>query len=137
MTNVGFPSLKTDKKFSSSPSWNDYKDWMNMTTWKDIIMKSFDKNMEGPPKLTNVPMSMNPKIVETWINETLEDAGHLDIPNIILLPSHKNPITWYGIDRISLTNAGIPNTYVDRIYRCLFVYSVGFFEMIKNCLDHT
>lgn len=56
-------------------------------------MKSFDKNMEGPPKLTNVPMSMNPKIVETWINETLEDAGHLDIPNIILLPSHKNPIT--------------------------------------------
>lgn len=79
-------------------------------------MKSFDKNMEGPPKLTNVPMSMNPKIVETWINETLEDAGHLDIPNIILLPSHKNPITRYGIDRITLTNAGIPNTYVDRIY---------------------
>jgi len=80
---------------------------------------------------------LNPKIIETWINETLEDAGHLDIPNIILLPSHKNPITRYGLDRISLTNAGIPNTYVDRIYWCLFVYSVGFFEMIKTCLDHT
>ena len=26
---------------------------------------------------------------------------------------------------------------VDRIYRALFVYSVGFYELIKNCLDHT
>lgn len=36
---------------------------------------------------------MNPKIVENWINETLEDAGHLDIPNVIVKPTHKNPIT--------------------------------------------
>jgi len=71
---------------------------------------------------------MNPKIVENWINETLEDAGHLDIPNIIVKPTHKNPITRYGIDWITLTNAGIPNNYVDWIYWCLFVYSVGFLK---------
>jgi hypothetical protein len=27
---------------------------------------------------------MNPKILETWINETLQDAEHLDIPGVIL-----------------------------------------------------
>ena len=26
---------------------------------------------------------------------------------------------------------------VDRIYRALFVYSVGFYELIKKCLQHT
>ena len=94
--------------------------------------------MSNENKLSNVqPNSLNPKIIETWINETLEDAGHLDIPNVILKPTHKNPITRYGIDRITLSNAGIPNEMIDRIYRCLFVYSVGFFEMIQKCLEHT
>ena len=26
---------------------------------------------------------------------------------------------------------------VSRIYRALFVYSVGFYELIKKCLEHT
>lgn len=79
---------------------------------------------------------MNPKVLETWINETLSDAEHLDIPGVILKPEHKNPISRYGIDRLALTNAGIPNELVDRIYRALFVYSVGFYELIKKCLCH-
>lgn len=77
---------------------------------------------------------MNPKVLETWINETLQDAEHLDIPGVILKPEHKNPISRYGIDRLALTNAGIPNEMVDRIFRALFVYSVGFYELIKKCL---
>ena len=36
-----------------------------------------------------------------------------------------------------MTNAGIPNEMVDRIFRALFVYSVGFYELIKKCLQHT
>jgi hypothetical protein len=85
-------------------------------------------------KMTN---KMNPKVLETWINETLQDAEHLDIPGVILKPEHKNPISRYGIDRLALTNAGIPNDMVDRIFRALFVYSVGFYELIKKCLQHT
>lgn len=80
---------------------------------------------------------MNPKILETWINDTLVDAEHLDIPGIMLKPAHKNPISRYGIDRITLNKAGIPNDTVDRIYRALFVYSIGFFELMKNCLEHS
>ena len=81
--------------------------------------------------------AMSSKVLETWINETLQDAEHLDIPGVILKPEHKNPISRYGINRIALTQAGIPSETVDRIYRAMFVYSVGFYELIKKCLEHT
>jgi len=80
---------------------------------------------------------MSPKVLETWINETLQDAEHLDIPGVILKPEHQNPISRYGIDRLVLFNAGIPTEVIDRIYRSLFVYSVGFYELIKKLLEHT
>ena len=82
-------------------------------------------------------VQMSPKVIETWINETLQDAEHLDIPGVILKPEHQNPISRYGIDRLVLANAGIPTNDIDRIYRSLFVYSVGFYELIKACLQHT
>ena len=74
--------------------------------------------------------------METWINETLADAEHLDIPGIIIKPEHKLPTSRYGIDRITLMNAGIPAETVNRVYRCLFVYSVGFYELIKKLVSH-
>ena len=77
-------------------------------------------------------VKMNAKVLETWINETLQDAEHLDIPGVILKPEHKPPIQRYGIARILLTQNRIPNEFVDRIYRALFVYSVGFYELIKK-----
>lgn len=82
-------------------------------------------------------VQMSPKVLETWINETLQDAEHLDIPGVILKPEHQNPISRYGIDRLVLFGAGIPSETIDRIYRSLFVYSVGFYELIKTCLQHT
>ena len=27
---------------------------------------------------------MNPRVLDTWINETLQDAEHMDIPGVIL-----------------------------------------------------
>ena len=82
-------------------------------------------------------VKMNRQVLETWINETLRDAEHLDIPNVILKPEHQSPISRYQIDRLVLTNAGIPPDMISRIYRALFVYSVGFYELIKKCLEHT
>ena len=80
---------------------------------------------------------MSPKILETWINETLTDAEHLDIPGVILKPESKNPIQRYGIDRHILNTEGVPNDQIDRIYRAMFVYSVGWYELLKKCLEHT
>jgi len=56
---------------------------------------------------------------------------------VLLNPEHMKPISRYGIDRLVLTNAGIPDDLVNRVYRALFVYSVGFYELIKKCLQHT
>jgi len=80
---------------------------------------------------------MSPKILETWINETLADAEHLDIPGVVLKPEHKNPISRYEIDKLTLHKAGISDETIDRIYRALFVYSVGFYELMRKCLEHT
>ena len=77
---------------------------------------------------------MSPKVLETWIDETLQDAEHLDIPGVILKPEHQKPTARYGIDRLILVNNKIPPEMVDRIYRALYVYSVGFHELIKKCL---
>ena len=79
---------------------------------------------------------LNPKIIETWINETLGDSEHLDISGVILKPEHKNPVSRYGIDKMTLTNAGIPAEMVDRLYKALFVHSVGFYEFLNSCFDH-
>ena len=61
-----------------------------------------DKKFKGtePPNTSNHTM-------ETWINETLNEAYHLEIPGILTEPAHKNPIYRYGIDRISLTSVGV------------------------------
>lgn len=80
---------------------------------------------------------MSPKVLETWIDETLQDAEHLDIPGVILKPEHQKPTIRYGIDRLTLVNANISPEAVERIYRSLFVYSVGFYELIKDCMAHT
>jgi hypothetical protein len=55
---------------------------------------------------------------------------------VILKPEHKNPVSRYGINRLTLTDLGIPNPTVDRAFRCLFVYSVSFYEMIKKLISH-
>lgn len=92
--------------------------------------KSTSKSERSGPK-------MSAKVLETWINETLYDAEHLDIPGVILKPEHKDPMPRYGIDRLTLQNAGINSELADRVYRALFVYSVGFYELIKKLLVHT
>ena len=42
---------------------------------------------------------MNTKVLETWVNDTLQDAETMDIPGVILKPENKHPARRYGIDR--------------------------------------
>ena len=83
-------------------------------------------------KTSDKGIRMNPKVIESWINETLADAEHLDVPGVLLKPEHKNPISRYGIDKLTLTNAGVPTQVIDRIFRALFVYSIGFYELMDK-----
>ena len=71
------------------------------------------------------------------MNETLADAEHLSIPGVILKPENKVPVMRYKIDRMTLMNGGIPSEAVNRIYRSLFVYSVGFYDLIVKWMEHS
>lgn len=51
----------------------------------------------GSSKPAGGGVTMSPKVLETWINETLQDAEHLDIPGVILKPEDKTPIQRYQI----------------------------------------
>lgn len=87
-------------------------------------------------KLKNSSTVLNSSIIENWINETLKDAEHLEIPGIIVKPGHKQPLSRYKIDKLYLHSQGVSMQDVERIYRSLFVYSVGFYEMITKCVQH-
>ena len=81
---------------------------------------------------------MNARVLETWINETLRDAEHLDIPGVVLKPEQHTPVRRYGIHRDRLTGeCGLSSELVDRIYRALFVYSVGFYELMQKAMEHS
>ncbi|CDW82298.1 UNKNOWN [Stylonychia lemnae] len=79
---------------------------------------------------------MNSKVstrfIEQWVNEILTDCQDLNIPGTISKPEHKQPLSRYGMDRMHLTNQGIPNDLVNRIYNSLFVYTLGFYSLIKE-----
>ena len=77
---------------------------------------------------------LNARVIEMWINDTLRDAENLDIPGVIVKPTHKDPLQRYFVDRLHLVDKNVNPEMVDRIYRGLFVYSIGFYEMINKCL---
>ena len=88
----GMPSLSVDVAITG-------KDRLNtVETTKGTRFSKKDKQVQ-----------MNPKVLETWINETLKDAEHLDIPGVVLKPEHKEPIARHGIDRLSLQMNNIDN----------------------------
>lgn len=113
-------------KHSKDKSLDDYG--LNIRKSKLIKAKAL---------LKDTPSIINPKILESWINETLGDAEHLNIPGIILKPESKVPVTRYNIDRMTLSKGGIPHESINRIYRSLFVYSVGFYDLIVRCMEHS
>lgn len=41
-------------------------------------------------------------MIETWLNETLIDAAHLEIPGVLLKPESKKPLSRYHIDKNQL-----------------------------------
>lgn len=74
-------------------------------------------------------------MLEQWLNDTLREAEELKVPGVYIKADYKNPIARYGIDRMALTNSGIPNEGVNHLYRSLYVYSLGFYNLVKEILD--
>ena len=50
------------------------------------------KEIREEAKKKEHPSKLSGKVLEAWINETLQDAEHLDIPGVVLKPENRTPI---------------------------------------------
>ena len=80
---------------------------------------------------------LNPRILETWLNNTVADQEEFEVPSSVLKQENKLPLARFGIDRSSLLAAGLPTIEIDRLYQSLFVHSIGFYQLILKVLEHT
>ena len=71
------------------------------------------------------------RVIEKWLQETLENANDVSIAKKILKNDKKSIMAQFGIDRYTFDKSGISRDAIDRIYRCLFVYSTGFHQMLS------
>lgn len=74
-------------------------------------------------------------LLETWLDDVLM-ARPVDGRNPMLelgklAPARKQGLAAYGIDREALTGAGVSEPAIERVYRGLYVYSVGFSDMLR------
>lgn len=79
---------------------------------------------------------MNPKVLEFWLNDTLADAENIGISGCMLRTDKKPALQRYKLDRAHLIQNGLGQEQVDRLYRCLYIYSVGFYELLKAVTSH-
>lgn len=113
----GVPDLTADIKPSPKP-----EDFTPEKVDTSVILQSAQR--------------INSRILEAWINNTISDAEHLEIPGALAKNEYQQPLSRYGVDRHSLAQAGVSNQDVNRIYKALFVYSLGFYQLINKTMDH-
>ncbi|CAD8057399.1 unnamed protein product [Paramecium sonneborni] len=65
--------------------------------------------------------------IERWINDILKEA---------CLNEKQISLSKLGLDRNSLKSAGVKDEDVGRLYRSMFVYTVGFYEMLHEILKN-
>eukprot|EP00347_Sterkiella_histriomuscorum_P014662 403360026 len=105
------------------------------TTTQDVTQQSplFD------PVTSQLDNRVNLKVMEIWLNETMQTAeaqtnDNLGLTNDIIKVEQKKPLNRFNVDRMTLFRSGVSQDQIDRIYRSLFVYSVGFYEMLKSAI---
>ena len=69
-------------------------------------------------------------MLEKWLNDTLAEAENLEVPGALLKPENLKPISRYHVDKAQLGAAGLSTQEIERVYRSLFVYSVGFYDSL-------
>ncbi|CAK56363.1 unnamed protein product (macronuclear) [Paramecium tetraurelia] len=76
---------------------------------------------------TTIPKSiLDQNGIERWINDILREA---------CLNEKQNSLNKLGLDRSTLkVSAGVKDEDVSRLYRSMFVYTVGFYEMLHEML---
>ncbi len=73
-------------------------------------------------------------LMELWVNQVL-DPGSMDLSgrteSLKIDPLSLRGLTQFGLTRVELRGAGLSDASVDRLYRGLYVYTIGFFDMMQ------
>ena len=69
------------------------------------------------------------KQIEEWFNEVVEPYVKLIDPDPL-----KTPLMKLKIDRLTLGKLGINTKQIERMYRSIYVSSVGFFQTLGDVL---
>ncbi|GFR49058.1 hypothetical protein Agub_g11084 [Astrephomene gubernaculifera] len=85
-------------------------------------------------------------LLELWVNQVLDAqstsaAGALGAAGKVsdalkMDASALRGLASYGLTRVELLGAGLSNDAIDRLYRCMYVYTVGFFDVMQDILSH-
>lgn len=67
-----------------------------------LVQLNFEKRIKEISKSKITQTKLSSKVIETWLNETLIDAAHLEIPGVLLKPESKKPLSRYHIDKNQL-----------------------------------
>eukprot|EP00826_Nyctotherus_ovalis_P014173 TRINITY_DN13923_c0_g1_i5.p1 TRINITY_DN13923_c0_g1~~TRINITY_DN13923_c0_g1_i5.p1 ORF type:complete len:321 (-),score=55.49 TRINITY_DN13923_c0_g1_i5:284-1246(-) len=126
---------------------------MATTAYRDKFSRTYNKskrkeeislsNRPEVQKVTKKERSASPlsvpkldiKVLEEWINTILKTIEISAIPKQLLSKEAASPLFKFGIDRKQLMNFGVGEEMIDRIYRALFVYTIGFHELLKSNLS--
>lgn len=81
----------------------------------------------------NRQRSVGVLLLETWLNDVLMARSAEETPLDLLQaqPSTKKGLVSFGMDRVTLIGAGLSDAAVSRLFRGMYVYSVGFSDMLR------
>jgi len=78
--------------------------------------------------------------MELWVNQVLDPtntelSGNTE-PQQVNVAMLKG-LARFGLTRTELSGAGLTNEAIDRVYRCLYVYTIGFFDVMQETFQHS
>lgn len=77
---------------------------------------------------------VNPKKIEQWIGGALRESLNKGYIMKESVEPNRSILKSFGIDRETLVNNELEPENINRLYRALYVYSLGFYELIKEPL---
>ena len=80
---------------------------------------------------------LNNLLMETWLNDVLSAGAENETdPNLLMTGQVSSGLTRFGLSRGELTGKGLGSTQVDRLYRSIYVYTVGFHDLLRELFGH-
>lgn len=72
-------------------------------------------------------------LMETWLSDVLAQRPAGEDPLQLMNPGARSDhgLRAFGISRQDLQGVGLSDAHIDRLHRALYVYSVGFSDMLK------